>query len=665
MTLIPRSWPKHIRYLLIVYLQGIVLFTLLRIVLLIIEVREIEKIEGNKLGIILKAFANGFRFDTVVSCYILLIPFIILTIAAFRNIQHVDGNLRLYKIVNTIILIGYIISLFAWSSDIPYYHYFGMRLNAFAVSRFNHPEYILKMMTRDPINLVSLIVCAAVCFLYARLLRKLRINYLSKAVHLITSGTYFRKTILPSLVFILVFLIGIWGTLRPQPLQAKDAVVCDDCVSLPNQLGLNPLFTFVLSVFDQYDEKNNKLILMDENLALKNVRQYLSIPSNEKFDSPIARSISATDSVRDYNIVIVLMESMSADFLGRFGNRDNLTPHIDSLANQGWSFDHFYSSGMHTYQGIFSTLFGLPCVLRHHPMLDQEITSYSGLPNYLHAAGYQTSYFTTHEGYRDNVEKFLPANNFENFYSLEDYPKDEIEGVYGVPDHWLFHFMIDQSREMHEEGKPFFSVIMTGSNHPPYELPQNCSFVPDAENEREQMVQYADWSIGEFLNEVKSQPWFGKTVFVFLGDHGMALDKTYDVSLSFHHIPCIFYAPEILNEAKVFDQLGGQIDLTATIMGILNQPFVNNTLGIDLLKESRPFIFFSEDDKIACMNEQYIYALRNSEVETLYHYPDADLKNYLEENASLVNDMRTYLKSMMQTSMWMMKNKKVGMQIAM
>jgi phosphoglycerol transferase MdoB-like AlkP superfamily enzyme len=455
-------------------------------------------------------------------------------------------------------------------------------------------------------------------------------------------------------------LIGFWGRFGVHPLRARNAYFCD--YALPNQLGLNPVYTFTISVFEQYREKHNILRLMNDENAIRNVKKFLSIHQRPTLNSPIARKVMADNkhpAVRA-NVFIVLMESMSADFLTRYGNENRLTPNLDSLAIKGWSFDNFYSSGMHTYQGIFSSLFGLPCILRNHPMLDEDIMSYSGFPNTLHSNGYQTAYFATHEGFRDNVNEFLPANGFDHFFSQEDYPDSEVQGLYGVPDHYLFHYAVGKCSSMHRNGKPFLATLMTGVNHPPYEMPKNIPFIATAEEEQDQFVQYADWAIGEFMKDAAQQSWFDSTIFIFVADHGAAIDKTYDLSLSYHHIPCIFYGPKILGLPRVIDQVGGQIDLFATTMGILNLPYTNNTLGVDLMRQPRKFAYFSEDDKIGCIGPDYLYVLRNNQVETLYHYRDKDLKNYLEEKQALTDSMSTYLKSMLQTTMWMIKNKKVG-----
>jgi arylsulfatase A-like enzyme len=147
-----------------------------------------------------------------------------------------------------------------------------------------------------------------------------------------------------------------------------------------------------------------------------------------------------------------------------------------------------------------------------------------------------------------------------------------------------------------------------------------------------------------------------------VADHGAALDKRYDMPLSYVHTPLIFYAPKLLGEPKQFKMLGNQVDIFPTVMGILQLPYVNNTFGIDLFEEKRPYSFAYADDKYAVLDAQYIYVLRENGVASLYHYPDGDMKNYLEAIPGKAADMQRYGESVFQAAQWLRKNGKTGVQ---
>jgi phosphoglycerol transferase MdoB-like AlkP superfamily enzyme len=156
------------------------------------------------------------------------------------------------------------------------------------------------------------------------------------------------------------------------------------------------------------------------------------------------------------------------------------------------------------------------------------------------------------------------------------------------------------------------------------------------------------------------QEWFKHTIFVFVADSGTYYKSTYDMPLSFHHTPFIIYSPSFITEAKVFDKIGGQIDVFPTVMGLLNIPYINNTLGIDLLREERPFIFFCSDDKMGCLNDSHFLVIRGWKNESLYCYKNGNTRDYINIKKKLRKRMRKYLFTMLQVTAWMIKHRKVG-----
>jgi phosphoglycerol transferase MdoB-like AlkP superfamily enzyme len=153
-----------------------------------------------------------------------------------------------------------------------------------------------------------------------------------------------------------------------------------------------------------------------------------------------------------------------------------------------------------------------------------------------------------------------------------------------------------------------------------------------------------------------AKEWFDNTVFVFIADHGSPINAVYDIPLDYHHTPLVFYAPHIIQEPRVFSETGGQIDVFPTIMGILNQSYINNTLGINLLKESRPFIFFNHEDKFGILNDEYLMIMKQDGEKGLYQYRRKDRTDYLPELPGLAKEMEEYTLSNMQVFQYLMNN---------
>jgi phosphoglycerol transferase MdoB-like AlkP superfamily enzyme len=145
---------------------------------------------------------------------------------------------------------------------------------------------------------------------------------------------------------------------------------------------------------------------------------------------------------------------------------------------------------------------------------------------------------------------------------------------------------------------------------------------------------------------------------VFLGDHGAPIDATYDMSLSYNHIPLLFYAPAIIKDYKVFDSMAGQIDVFPSIMGLLDISYKNNTLGINLFKEKRPYIFCNADDKYGVLDNDWFLIVRNDKSKGLYKYRDKSTKNYAAVMPDKVKEMQVYAESNLQSSQYVINEKK-------
>jgi phosphoglycerol transferase MdoB-like AlkP superfamily enzyme len=424
-------------------------------------------------------------------------------------------------------------------------------------------------------------------------------------------------------------------------------------------LGLNPTYTFSQSYVNSFVDAKQEVHFMGDGEAVRNIQKYFNIPAAQDFNSPIAREIVFADTAASKpNVVIVMLESMSANKMGRYGNPENLTPFLDSLATQGYAFDSVFTAGIHTFAGIYATLFSQPVVKRQHPLM--TIVPQSGIASTLKQHGYSTIYFTTHDKDFDNVAPFLLENGFDRVVSKDDYPAEEVLSAQGVPDDYLYEHAVGDLNKLHQTGKPFFAAIMSGSDHSPFIIPKY--YTPRHKDITLGIVEYVDWSIRKFLEMASLEDWFDNTMFIFVADHGASLDKRYDVPLSYLHSPLIFYAPSLLGPPQKIDYLGCQADIFPTTMGLLKLPYVNNTFGIDLFREKRPFACAFADDKYAVLNTEYMYVWRDNGITSLYHYRSGDVKDHSNLLPDLKDAMKNYGESTFQAAQWLRKNGKTEMQ---
>ncbi len=624
------------------YILVICVFFIFRLILFLSEIDRINFSEAD-FSTIIQAFIMGVRFDIVISSYILLLPATIIFIFGLFGIE----SRILRNIIFYWVFILFTISFFISAADVPYFNQFYSRMSISAFEWLDNADFVFSMIIQESryfLYILPFLLLTIIFFFFLK--RVFRIKQEKIRLNLFSN-------ILVSVLFLALMFLGIRGRIQEKaPISIGTAYFSNN--SFLNKLGLNPVFTLMRSWLDSRKEDNATIQLMDNQMAINNIQKYLHFDEYE-YNSPIARSIlpdTSTDISQKYNIVIIIMENMSAAKMKRHGNDNNLTPFLDSISWQSYYFENIYSAGKHTYNGIFSTLFSFPGLYRQHPL--KQIKKYDGISTTLLKHGYTTTYFTTHDSQFDNVEGFLRENDFQNIISQTDYPLSEIKTTLGVPDDYMFRYAIPEIDKLSELDKPFFVTMVTASDHGPYYIPNY--FQPKSESKKMQIVEYADWSLQQFISLSSEKKWFDNTIFVFVADHGTPLFALYDISLNYFHTPLIFYAPKILKENKIFNFIGGQVDIFPTIMGLLKLPYINNTLGIDLINESRPYIIINDDDKIGVLDTTQFLILSKDNESRLYNYKDKDLTNYIDDYRLKANEMDIYARANMQVFQYMLLN---------
>ena len=605
------------------YLSAILLFTILRLILFFTQLDNIN-FKDTEISTILYVFLVGLRFDVVTSGYLFFLPTTIWFVLDCFGL-----NIRLVnKFLFWLIFICSTVTIILCVSDIPYFNTFFNRISSVIFNWAGTPGFVLKMIVFEKSYYIYFLIAGISIFLCYKTFKRI---VFSRTILVLKLS----KKIPLYIAVLLLMFIGIRSKIFHRPIGIANAYFCNDATL--NQLGLNAFFSFFESFTEKYNYKEVSLI--DSKKALQNVNNYLGI-KEPIHNSSIARYIVAdsTKQSNKYNVVLVLMERMSAFNLARNGNTENITPFLDSLANHSIYFENCFSSGKNTNQGIFASINSLQ-PLYNQQLLTKNIRS-NGIAYTLKKHKYQTAFFCPHYGEFDALNRFTLSNNFQQFYSEKDYPSREIKNYYGIPDDYLFRFAIPKINEYYKNRDPFFVTLLTVSNHEPFYLPNY--FAPHSSKMSKKMVEYADWSLKQFLKQASKQEWFKNTIFVFVADHGYPANVNYDIPLSYYHIPLIFYAPYILKEPKIINDISSQIDIFPTIMGMLNLPYLNNNLGVDLFKEKRPYAILNSYDKAAVIDKEFFMIFKYDQPSELYKYRNRDKRKYASQYPEKVLEMETY-----------------------
>lgn len=284
------------------------------------------------------------------------------------------------------------------------------------------------------------------------------------------------------------------------------------------------------------------------------------------------------------NVVLISVESLSASFLGSFGNKDGLTPRLDALAKDGLLFSRLYATGTRTVRGLEALTIGIPPIPGQSVVRRPGNEHLSSLGEILRRQGYETFFLYGGYGYFDNMNGYYAGNNFR-VVDRTDFPKQSVgfENVWGVADEYLFDNSLAQLDKAHAAGKPFLAQIMTTSNHRPYTYPDGRIDIPSPGG-RAGAVKYTDYAIGHFIKHARKKPWFADTLFVIVADHCASAAGKSKLPVAGYHIPLILYAPALLKPGRD-DRLASQIDIPPTLLDVMGLPGDDHFFGRSLFEQ--------------------------------------------------------------------------------
>lgn len=331
------------------------------------------------------------------------------------------------------------------------------------------------------------------------------------------------------------------------------------------------------------------------------------------------------DPQRHKNVILVMIESMSAKYMGIYGNDQNLTPHMDELAGKSLFFDHLFATGTRTVRGMEAVTMSVPPTPGRSIVKRPSNHNMFGIGWVFKDKGYKNRFIYAGHGYFDNMNEYFSHNGFDIVDRL-DFEDDEISfsNVWGVCDEDLLDKTIQKADESYAKKEPFFSFVMTTSNHRPYTYPNDKIGIP-SHTGRKGGVKYTDYAIDDFLQKASTKPWFDDTIFIFVADHnGGSAGKT-DLPLHRYKIPLIVYAPKLI-KPQTISKISSQIDLAPTLFSILNWSYESKFYGHDILSDDfRPRALIGNYQKLGLYRDDKLTIL----------LPDGSVKEYKVEKLDI------------------------------
>lgn len=365
--------------------------------------------------------------------------------------------------------------------------------------------------------------------------------------------TNYKKEIIAFVLVIGLSIIGGRGGLglRPiSPLNASDFTNADKAA-----LVLNTPFTIVKSFGKQFLEIPNYF----------NEEQLLAL------ENPIKKSTPQHLFTEQKNVVILLLESFGAEFVGAAGAENSFTPFLDSIAAKSLNFNYGISNGKRSIEAIPAIYLSLPSWMEEayitSPYADNKVTS---LADILQKNNYETAFFHGATNGSMRFDSFTKQVGVNHYFGRKEYNNDKhFDGTWGILDEYFLPWSV---QKMSNFKQPFFSTIFTLSSHHPYYIPENRKGkLKKGAHPLCETIHYTDESLRIFFEEAQKQSWYENTIFVFMADHTpAAVDAKYASSKEVFHIPILIFDPTAKLEPQSTDVYFQQIDLYPTLLDLLN-----------------------------------------------------------------------------------------------
>lgn len=414
-----------------------------------------------------------------------------------------------------------------------------------------------------------------------------------------------------------------------------------------NELGKNGPYQFFYAFW--HNELEYEQFYRTGDVAALSARlKDQVVQSNQRFlsDKPfdISRQVSYADTPKKLNIMMIVVESLSGDYLDSLTGTDHLTPYLDELSRQSLFFTRFYATGNRTVRGMEALTLSIPPTPGQSVIHRPKNENLFSLGNLLRDKGYDAKFIYGGYGYFDNMNYFFSHNGFDVVDRTSFAPDETVFGnIWGVSDEYLFLRAIREADKSHAAGKPFYSFVMTTSNHRPYTFPAGRIDLPSGKWTG--AVKYTDYAIHKLIEDARRKPWFDDTLFVIVADHCAGSAGKSDVPLERYHIPLIIYAPKQIQPRRV-ERMVSQIDVAPTLMGLLNQSYVSRFFGKDvLLQDAIPErALMGTYQKVALFRDNHMAILSPQRAVNIMDYQNPDKPTAVPESGfpDLVQDALSY-----------------------
>ena len=581
---------------------------------------------GIEAASVLKAFVQGARFD-LSTVSIMSAPFFL---ALFFPGIALSRFLR--RGILAALLAWYIVLLVYNFIDIQYYTYAQRHLTFELGNTWKDTDVIVKIgLSRyvpEFIGLIVFLVAFSAAFVWS--LKGRRRSPLT------CRGSYIACVGIDAVVFILVVVLTVVfarGGVQMKPMSIKNAFA-NDRIEL-GALALNGIYSTFNTLYNTNDDKNIEVLnaIKFENKA--DVAGFIVDRTKEtsRPEYPLFRKYNYPENGgRKLNVVIFLMESWSAKFMGSLGGKVEAAPFFSSLSKEGMLLNNCFANAQRSYEGLTATLGSMPSWkgmsldqggLLYQTRLEPAVSA-------LKRNGYDTIFIHGARPGSLGFDSLAKRFGFQRHLSREDFGNlDGIDdGVWGIYDEYAF---LRANEEFDKMEKPFFGVVYSLTSHTPYKVPSKEfeHFGPDVDHrDFLNSMRYSDYALGKFFEKARKSKYFKDTLFVIVADHTEGV-STGDNIFNNYHIPCLFYGAGVA--PSVYEGVASQLDILPTVLDILNVDAPFTSWGKSILSNGERRALLPRGDMFVWVNGKYMLLTDLQNPLGLYDYKSDPAQNKLKE----------------------------------
>jgi len=589
---------------------------------------------GMTLDRIASILLGGLKFDLSAILYINSL-FILLTIIPLKF----KFNSNYQKILHYIFIATNAIGLAANVADNVYYQYTLRRTTITVFSQFENEQNFGALFFSFVIDYwYGFVFFFVLLYFFIRLTGRIKVE----GPQLQNTWMFYGTSTALMLLIVYLFIGGVRGGFRhsTRPITISNAA---EYAKVPKDINLilNTPFALMRTAKANVIEKVNYFPTDDDAAAIY---------------SPIHVPVDTT-AFRHENVVIIILESFSKEFMGAYNNNLGIenykgySPYLDSLISKSRAYQYSFSNGRKSIDAMPSVISSIPSIEVPFVLSHYGGNKVNSLASLLKEKGYHTSFFHGAPNGSMGFQAYANLSGFDEYYGMTEYDNDDdFDGIWGI---WDEKFMQYFARQLNTFKQPFYSTLFTVTSHPPHILPDEYKDkFKGGPLDIHRTIEYTDYSVKRFMETASKMPWYDNTLFVFTADHPTAAIhyQEYNSSWGYYSVPLFFYKPGS-DWSSFEEEIIQQIDIMPTILGYLNydKPYI--AFGRDIFDpNTEPFAFNYADNVYQAFIGDYLLQFDGQKSVALYNFK-TDLRlrtNLVAEKPDIVAGMETKLKAFIQ-----------------